>query len=141
VFRSRSGLGVFRDSRIGEPLWALRAENCAGADRFRTIARTPAAVVVEADMACPGLLVAGDAYYPGWRARVDGRRVPVQEVYAVRAVRLDAGLHRVEFSYRPSSVYWGIGTALSGLFLALVLVIQDGPLAGANLHKDSIDVF
>ena len=134
VFRSRSGVKVFRDARIGDPLWALRTEPCPGADQFTSVSRTPNAATVDTDLACPGLLVTGDAFYPGWRARVDGRRAPVQEVYATRAVRLDAGRHRVEFFYRPASVYWGFGSALAGLLLASALVVLDLRRACESAH-------
>ena len=125
VFRSRSGLQVFEDPRIGEPLSVLRDAPCAGADSLRSITRAADGATVAADLACPGLLVVGDAYYPGWRARVDGRRTPVQEVNAVRGVRLDAGHHRVEFVYRPAPVYWGAGLAFAGIGLVLVVWLQD----------------
>jgi uncharacterized membrane protein YfhO len=71
-------------------------------------------------MACSGLAVVGDAYYPGWRAWVDGQRVPVQEVEGVRGVRASAGRHRIEFRYSPASVYWGAGLSLLGLMLAAI---------------------
>ena len=58
--------------------------------------------------------VAGDSYYPGWRARVDGERRPVQELDSVRAVQTGAGRHRIEFRYRPASVYWGFGMTMLG---------------------------
>jgi uncharacterized membrane protein YfhO len=70
--------------------------------------------VVEAELACPGLVVAGDAYYPGWRVWVDGERRPVQELDAVRGVRAGAGHHVIEFRYRPASVYRGLGLTLLG---------------------------
>ena len=113
VFRSRSGLKVYRDPRIAEPLWTWRAAACGS----RSIAHGLAdagTFVVEAEMACPGLVVVGDAYYPGWRARVDGVRRPVQELDAVRAVRTGPGRHVIEFRYRPASVYWGLGLTLLG---------------------------
>jgi hypothetical protein len=130
VFRSRSGLKVFRDPRIAKPLSAWRDATdatCAGADHFRMVSRAPEAPIFEADMACPGLLVVGDAFYPGWRARVDGQRRPVQELDAVRAVRLEAGRHRVEFHYRPASVYWGLGLTLLGLLAAALCCLQSEP--------------
>jgi hypothetical protein len=114
VFRSRSGLKVYRDGRIAEPLWTWRAAPCGTADRVRVVSRSPEAFVVEAVLACPGLVVAGDAYYPGWRAWVDGERRPVQELDAVRAVRAGAGHHVIEFRYRPASVYRGLGLTLLG---------------------------
>lgn len=117
VFRSRSGLRVFQDPRIGEPLWAIHRAACAAPDRFRLLART----VVQAELACPGLVVMGDPYYPGWRAYLDGRRVPIQEVDGVRAVQATAGTHKIEFRYHPSSVYLGLALTLFGLTLALWL--------------------
>jgi hypothetical protein len=118
VFRSRSGLKVYLDPRIDEPLWTWRATSCAAPDRLRVVSRSPQVFVVEAQLACPGLVVAGDAYYPGWRAWVDGERRPVQELDAVRAVRAEAGRHVIEFRYRPASVYRGLGLTLSGFGLA-----------------------
>jgi uncharacterized membrane protein YfhO len=132
VFVSRSGLKVFRDPRIAEPMWALRSQPCAGADHFASLIRTPGFVAIDADLACPGLIVVGDAFYPGWRARVDGRRIPVQEVSAVRAVRAAAGRHHVEFSYRPASVYWGFSLAIAALAAVLVLSILDSRHASMN---------
>ena len=125
VFRSRSGLRVFRDARIAEPFSVLRPQPCSGPDRFRSVSRAPDRTEVEAELGCPGLLLVGDAFYPGWRARVDGRRVPVQEVYAVRAVPLEAGRHQVEFSYRPAAVYWGFCIACAALVLVVLLASQE----------------
>jgi hypothetical protein len=124
VFRSRSGLRVYRDPRIGEALWAWRESPCAAPDRFRMVSRTSEAVTVEAEMGCPGLVVVGDAFYPGWRARVDGERRPVQELDAVRAVRTLAGRHVIEFRYRPGPVYWGFGLTMLGLLMAAVLWLR-----------------
>lgn len=118
VFAANSGLKVFEDPRIGEPMWAFHESSCAAADGFRLLSREPERVVVEAELACDGLAVIGDPYYPGWRAYLDGRRVPIQEVDGVRAVRAAAGRHRIEYRYRPSSVYLGIGLSLIGLLLA-----------------------
>jgi hypothetical protein len=121
VFRSRSGVRVYRDPRIAEPLWTWRDTPCDAPDRLRVVSRTPTDFVVEADLACPGLVVAGDAYYPGWRARVDGERRPVQELDAVRAVRAGVGRHVIEFRYRPASVYWGLGLTLLGFTIVAFL--------------------
>jgi len=49
-----------------------------------------------------GYLVTTDAYYPGWRAYVDGRRTPIYRAnVAFRAVELPPGEHRVEYRYEP----------------------------------------
>ncbi|HXA49123.1 MAG TPA: hypothetical protein VNV86_02395 [Candidatus Acidoferrum sp.] len=122
LFRSPSGVAVFEDRRIGEPMWSVRATPCAAPDSFRLLAREPERVVMEARMGCEGLAVIGDPFYPGWRAYLDGRRVPMQEVDGVRAVRVGAGAHRIEYRYRPISVYVGFGLSVMGLVLAVLLV-------------------
>jgi hypothetical protein len=59
-----------------------------------------------------GLLVASDCWYPGWRARVDGRETPIVRVdHALRGVVLPAGDHEVEFAYVPRPL-------IAGLFIA-----------------------
>ena len=48
------------------------------------------------------LLVLGDAWYPGWEARVDGRRQPIFKAdYLFRGIFLEPGDHRVSFEYDP----------------------------------------
>ncbi len=121
VFRSRSGLAVYRDPRVVEPLWTWRSLPCAAPDRLRVVSRHPERFVIEADLGCPGLVVEGDSYYPGWRAWVDGERRPVQELDAVRAVRSGAGRHVIEFRYRPASVYWGVGLTMLGFSIVALL--------------------
>ncbi len=70
-----------------------------------------------------GYLVLSDAWYPGWRATVDGNPAPVLRAnYAFRAVPVPAGEHRVRMEFSPRS--WTIGLWLSGLtVLFLILVV------------------
>ena len=77
-------------------------------------------VAVDVDSARPALLVLTDSWFPGWKAKVDGREVPIHRVdYVVRGVSVPAGAHRVEFSYEPASVRAGF--AVSGLALIAVV--------------------
>jgi uncharacterized membrane protein YfhO len=113
---------VFEDPNIGEPLETWREQPCLAPDRLRMVSRVPDQAVFEAELGCPGLVVVGDPYYRGWRAWVDGQRVPIQEFEgARRAVRAAAGRHRVEFAYQPASVYWGLGCTALGLVLLVTL--------------------
>ena len=126
VFQSRSGLNVYQDPRIADPLWAVHDAPCAGADRLRMAARVPNAFAIEADLACPGLVVEGDPYFPGWRAWVDGKRVPIRESEGVvRAVPVEAGSHRIEFRYVPGSVWWGAGLSVIGLLTAALASVLE----------------
>jgi hypothetical protein len=48
------------------------------------------------------LLVLGEKYYQGWKARVDGRRVDIYPVdHVLRGVYLTPGKHSVEFLFDP----------------------------------------
>jgi len=66
----------------------------------------------------PSLLVVTESYYPGWRASVDGRSVPVTRVDGLfRGVVIPTGTHQVRFWFDPLSVK--LGAAVSGVaFLA-----------------------
>jgi hypothetical protein len=77
---------------------------------------TPNHVAVAAATAAARLLVLGDRYFPGWRARVDGVPAPIYRTnYLFRGVVVPAGRHTVTFEYRPISAL--IGAAISGLAL------------------------
>ncbi len=72
------------------------------------------------------LLVFTDFFYPGWKARVDGKDTPILCTnYAMRGVALLPGNHVVEFSYEPASFYLGSSLA-AGLLavLSLFLVLK-----------------
>jgi len=57
-----------------------------------------------------------DAYYPGWRALVDGLETPIYRADLLfRAVYLPAGQHRVEFIYDPLSFKLGAAISLAAL--------------------------
>ena len=73
------------------------------------------------------MLVFTDAYYPGWHACVDGVEAHLFRVDEVfKGVEVPAGEHRVEFRFRPSSVYAGM--ALSGGALIAICVYLIWPI-------------
>ena len=71
--------------------------------------------------------VVGDTYFPGWKAYVDGREVPIYAVDGiVRGIFVDgAGQHQVTMHFRPWSLYAGMGTTSLGLCLALFVCWRD----------------
>lgn len=76
-------------------------------------------VVIEAESKGPGFLVLTDAYYPGWKAYVDGRFTKVYRANGVvRAVFLEGGRHEVVFKYRPWS--FTAGLVISSLSMTVV---------------------
>ena len=94
----------------------VRADSAAGADRLSIAALRPAYVHIDADLASAGLLVASEVNYPGWMATVNGVETPIIEVNGLlRGVAVPSGLSRIEFVYRPSSLY--VGGLISGVAL------------------------
>ena len=66
------------------------------------------AVTIRAASPAAGWLILADAYYPGWRATIDGDPIEIQLAnVAFRAVKLPAGSHQVEFRYEPQSAKIG----------------------------------
>ncbi len=76
-------------------------------------------LTVETDQ--PALLVLSDAYYPGWRAFVDGVETEILRAnYAFRAVVVPAGNTLIRFIYRPAS--FQIGGVITLISLGLLAV-------------------
>jgi membrane protein YfhO len=70
-----------------------------------------------------GWLVVREAWYPGWRATVNGDSTPVLRVdHAFRAVRVPAGEVEVEFEYRPASFTRGSRISALSLLLAMMML-------------------
>ena len=97
---------------------------CPDDPRTEWTSRNASQIALMTETSCVGLLVIADTYYPGWRATVDGRPAKIIEVNgAQRGVVIDAGIHKVEMSYRPTSVIAGaILTALGWLLTLAVFV-------------------
>jgi hypothetical protein len=71
----------------------------------------------------PGYLVQREAWYPGWRARVDGRDAPLLRADALfRAVPLGAGDHEVEIFFDSASFNRGAVVTLGALLVIMVLL-------------------
>lgn len=81
-------------------------------------------VEVEVDACAESQLVLADAYFPGWHATVDGQEAEIHRAdYALRAVEVGPGKHRVVFHYLPASFVWGcIVGAIAWALLAWALL-------------------
>lgn len=79
-------------------------------------------VQINAQLSEPGILVLTDAFYPGWKAFVDGKKQRILRAnYLFRAVQLPAGKHKVEFIYDPIS--FKIGLLVSLLTATLLIAV------------------
>ena len=97
---------------------------CEGREPVEFVKNTPHEIVATVSMKCAGFVIFADPDFPGWEAYLDGDRVPIYPAYAaLRAIAVPAGRHRVEFVYRPRSVYLGAGLTALGFLTAVLLLI------------------
>lgn len=82
----------------------------------------PNMVKIQTILRSPALVVLNDVYYPGWQATIDGKQVPILRAnYLFRAVAAPAGVHAIEFTYKPVSFILGVMLALACM-IAVVLI-------------------
>ncbi|TMB18038.1 MAG: YfhO family protein [Deltaproteobacteria bacterium] len=95
-----------------------------GDDQVSTVAYAPTEASWSVATEAGGYLVNTDAWYPGWRAYVDGQPATLHRAnLAFRAVAVPAGRHTVAFRYEPRSVRVGLAlTALAGCVIVGMLV-------------------
>ncbi len=97
-----------------------RLESCDGDDVWMPH-HEPNEVSIRAVMACRGMVILTDSWYPGWVASVDGRAVRIEKAYgAFRGVVVEAGDHTIEMKYRPWSVFVGAAMTVVAALIALV---------------------
>jgi hypothetical protein len=70
-------------------------------------------------------LASSEVNYPGWQAAVDGQPASIYNTnVAFRGLPLKAGVHKVEFTFRPMIVMWsGLVSLASWLALAAAAVL------------------
>ncbi len=110
-----------RAAVIDEPLETpLQAGPAESHDDVRWVAYEPNRLEMEAVSDAAGLLVLGEAFYPGWTAVVDGSPTKIYRAYGlVRAVFIPRGSHRVSLRYEPASVRWGAILTIASLLTVL----------------------
>jgi hypothetical protein len=82
-------------------------------------------VSFEIAAATPGLLVVTRLGDPGWRAEIDGQEAETLRANdAMMAIRVPAGLHRVDLRYAPVSVVIGGAISLAALVVLLALFVS-----------------
>lgn len=105
------------------------AGGAAGAARVTQYTAERVTVAVNTD--APAYLVLADAYYPGWRAAVNGEPAPIYRADVMfRAVLVPAGASEVVFTYEPGWLPWA---QLGGL--AAWLATAAGLLLAARFRR------
>jgi hypothetical protein len=96
----------------------------------------PQQMVYEFNASSEQLAVFSEIWYPpskGWKAFIDGEETPfIRANYALRALRVPAGQHTIEFKFEPRSIY--LGSRISSIVGILILLGTIG-LAGWYLYQ------
>lgn len=83
------------------------------------------AVVIAIEAPAAGVVVVNEAWYPGWRATVDGSPAPVLRANAlVRAVPVGPGAHEIVLTFEPSdgvALRWTLAASLLATLALLVV--------------------
>jgi len=85
----------------------------------------PRRLKYESNNSQAGLAVFSDIYYPlGWKAMVDGKETPIMRTdYVLRAIKVPAGKHTIEFTYDSPAYEKGERYALIGSILLTLVVL------------------
>ncbi len=79
----------------------------------RTISYTDRELSLEVEATGDGFLVTSEAYYPGWRAWIDGREADlVLTNAAFRGLPVPAGRHHVRMRFEPRILWYGAAMSL-----------------------------
>lgn len=93
--------------------------------KLNIVEEHPDRIVFHVDKTRPAVLVVADAWYPGWRAQVDGAPAEVVRVDGLfRGVELGEGEHEVVLEYTPATLRWGFGISAAAAVLVLLGLVQ-----------------
>jgi uncharacterized membrane protein YfhO len=122
---------------VEEPLpqpIAITGGELDSTERAQVASRTTTHVSVDVETRADRILILSDAYYPGWRATINGQPTEIFPAYSVyRGILVPQGKHTVEFYYHPWTFTLGLAlTAATCLFtLAFALVVlRNKPING-----------
>lgn len=95
-------------------------------------------IVTEVSTEKQGLLVLSEIHYPAWKATVDGKRAAVLRTdYALRAIPVSAGNHRVVCEYRDDAFTLGLWISVASLLISgaiLAISIKRGKRGRAAIR-------
>lgn len=120
---------VWLESSTRRALDAFLPGGLTAPDETVAVARyEPDRVELDAVLRRPGIVVLADTLYPGWSLTIDGRAAPmIAANRMMRAAAVDAGRHRLVYSFRSAS--FQAGFIVSGLGLAALVLLAAWSLA------------
>jgi hypothetical protein len=126
------------DQRYKDQLSGLQisADSTAG---IRMTKYSPVAISYESDAKSEQLAVFSEVFYqPGWNAYVDGKLVDhFRANYVLRAMRVLAGKHTIEFKFEPKAFFMGEKISLASMILLFAFVLGAIAMGIKNLKKEN----
>ena len=118
---------------LRDPAWDPAAVAIVAGGASRDYARTdsiawerddPDRLGLRVRAAGAAFVVVADMDLPGWTARLDGRRVPIERVDLLfRGVDVPAGAHEIALDYEPDGWVLACALALAGWSVALAIAL------------------
>ena len=91
---------------------------------MRIVSYEPERIEMEAEAGKDAWLVVQDAFYPGWKAFVDGNeRAILMTDIGTRAVEIAKGNHRVVMEFKPGSLKLGGLLTVLGLLAGVLYAV------------------
>jgi len=110
-FDPRQVVVLHNDETIDMPT----ADNATTTSSVQITAYEDTHITLEVTASTSGFLILTDAYYPGWKASIDGENAPIYRANVLfRAVPIEAGEHTVILEYDLGSVFDGVRDLLEG---------------------------
>jgi hypothetical protein len=82
----------------------------------------PDQAILKATLSHPGIVILSDVFYPGWELTIDGKPAPIHVVNRLmRGAAVEAGTHRLVYTYNPKSFRIGQAVSIGGLAMAALL--------------------
>ncbi len=92
-------------------------------------------IQIKTNSQSPAFLVLSDVYYPGWKAKIDGKSTHIfQTNYVLRGVLIPEGNHVVEFIFSSGSFHIGAGISAASLCLLGYLFVRERKKCIINLR-------
>jgi hypothetical protein len=109
-----------------QPVWprfylSAGGSTPAGAAPVRVLRYEPEHVELDATSPAATTLVSSEAWYPGWKATIDGLEAPLIIVNeAFRGLKLPPGNHRITMTYSPGRLKSGAAVSLAALAMLIL---------------------
>lgn len=119
-----------------EPILGMTASAAPGDTIYET-SYAPNRLTYKSRSATDNIAVFSEIFFPwGWTAKIDGENVQIGRVdYVLRAVRVPAGEHDIEFHFDPASIHTTNALAIVSIVLIGLLSLGALGLWGLNIWR------